>query len=322
MKPLISKVLLAASSALLLSSGTAFDSAIAEPLSLILNARVAPLEAPKGEVLPPLIPTRFEILRSKIGKAGPIVLTDPQKLYVDFSREGDPYRLYSTLTGEEEDREKQTSIKDFPMTIKDLSMITGRASELYLRATGFPAFQASSLIQETLLVDDLCQKDLEKNEANCSIIFPSFQVFDANTSNISSIRTKVFRMGEVTSTELSQLPTEVLRNKDEFMEENSRKLEVKKNSTDFQGYFLYATYHFEATLKECIDPIKNEEVNEWRFSLVQAPGRLALISGSFIVEQEIQYADGKKILRSSEMNLKWGDYKSTSDIVWEKSTAI
>lgn len=293
----------------------------AEPLSLILNASVAP--SPKADVernlsILPLIPTRFEILRTALGKDAPITLNDPQKLYVDFSREGDPYRLYSILSADEAERDKNSYIKEFPVTIKDLSLSTGQVAEIFLRATGFPVFQTPALIQQALLVNQFCQKDLAQNQAVCSVVFPSFQVFETNTANISSIRTKVFKNGEVSASDLARLPTQILPQRDEFIKENSRRSKEKENSKDLEGYFLYAIYHFESSLKECVDPIKNEETFEWRFSLSQASGRLALIAGDYIVEQEIQYADGKRILRTTEFSLNWGDYKSADDITWGK----
>lgn len=285
----------------------------AQPLRLTFDASVANATEEGAQI--PQIPTQFEFQR----KDGTTTFNDLKKLYTAFKRTHGPYFLPPTKFGPQENPDlTNPSIKEYTINIADLKLSSSSIGEMFLRSTGFLTFSNYSLIQNALLIPALCKSDKEKNEATCNIKFPSVQIYGPTLENISYIRVRVFRKGEVSASEIQALPADVLAKLNAHLEENSRLVTEDKETGRRDGYFLYSNYHFEATLKECNEGMLNEAVFEWRYALSQAYGRLALLAGEYWIEREVAYSDGKKEIAVVMVKLDWGTYKGKADLDWTK----
>lgn len=295
-----------------------FSAAIlAQPLNLNLTVDVA--NAPVESEQKDLIPTQFEIYQLQPSTT----FTDKDKLYSLYKLVHGPKSLYQPKPTEEvPSPSKNPRIENFDTLIQDFPLAT-LSSRLLLRGTGFDVFASSNIFQRRLLIDDLCQIDEEKNSAICKISFPSFQLFSDSPANLTHIRISVFKQSTLEAGDLKSLyhsmPADLLPKKDEYIKNNSRQTIANESDGSLSGYFLYAHYHFEASLKEMDEGLRNEKTFEWRYGLNQAQGRLSLLAGDYLIEREQKFSDGNILREWTRLTLKWGEFVPAQSIVWKKT---
>jgi len=295
---------------------SAASSAYSEPLKLTLSLSVAGEEAPKNaDEKPlsnwtrlPLIPTRAQILRKTSDE---ITFTDPAMLSKAFSVIHSEL-LFDPVTKEgQEAGPSRAQLIKFRKNIEELKVSSNlgedQRNQLRLMGSAYNVFQNYELNQVFFLRSRFCKTNFEENSSECSIDFPAIQPLGRKPSNISYVKVRVFIEGKISSIDLSRLPTEILQQKDEFLEENTRKLTTSSpDDTELRGYFLYANYHFDAATEAADAETPNPKKFEWRFALSQVQGRLALIAGNYIIEREIKFSDDKTVRERATVSLPWG----------------
>ena len=295
---------------------SAVFSAHSEPLKLTLSLSVAGEDAPQNAddqsqskwTRLPLIPTRAQILRKTSDE---ITFTDPAMLSQAFSVIHSELLFDPALKEGEEAGPSRAQLIKFRKNIEELKVSRNlgedQRNQLRLMGSAYNVFQNYELNQVFFLRSRLCETNFEENSSECSIQFPAIQPLGRKPSNVSYVKVRVFIEGKISSIDLGRLPTEILQQKDEFLENNSRKLTTTSpDETELRGYFLYANYHFDAATEAADAETPNPKKFEWRFALSQVQGRLALIAGNYIIEREIKFSDDKTVLETATVSLPWG----------------
>ncbi len=275
----------------------------AQGLELHLDASVKNADNPQKQIS--LVPTHFEIFRAFVPQSDPTPVTfrDPNVLVDPFIRVHGPTALYVNSKLEEgQNPNLNPKIENFSKMIENLNVDIA-PTDLVLRGTGFNVFNSWNPLQTSILVTELCKITRPKRIAQCNLEFPAIEVFDGPLDGISSIRFKVFRKSEFEVSTLDKLPAEILKIREEHLQKNSR--ELLQEEKTLKGYFLYATYHFDAAMKVVDEGTRNEKAFEWRYGLSQSQGRLALIMGDYWIEREINYAVGTQKTEKALVRLDW-----------------